>query len=60
MNKEKIISRQRKWQLKKAKEGKCTKCGKDISSANKEYCERHRQWNIRYQRRRKIKTLKNG
>ena len=36
----KEISRQRKWQLKKNKEGKCTNCGK--KAVTKYRCQKHR------------------
>jgi hypothetical protein len=34
-------SRQRKYQIKMEKEGRCIICGKDKSDSNKRYCEQH-------------------
>ena len=42
MNDEPILSRQRRWQIKKVKEGKCQICGKPQMN-NAFYCEKHRE-----------------
>ena len=48
----KEINRQRKWQLKKVKEGKCMICGK--KAVTKHYCQKHRIEN----NKRRLKYLK--
>ena len=36
-----MISRQRKWQKKKIREGNCKICGKKQTEESKEYCKFH-------------------
>lgn len=38
----KLISRQRRWQLKKKEEGKCTICGKAPVIGSFPYCAEHK------------------
>lgn len=47
----KKISRQRKWQIKKANEGKCKICGK--KAVVKLYCQKHRVAKNKRQRERR-------
>ena len=55
MNKE--LSRQRKWQIKKTKIGRCQICGE--KEVVKQFCEKHRKMrNERDRKYQKIKTAK--
>lgn len=46
------VSRQRKYQLRMAKKGRCIKCGSRALRGQR-MCAKHDEWAYRYQRRRK-------
>lgn len=45
------VSRQRKYQLRRMKEGRCRVCGAETEKGT--LCEKHRQWHREYQNQRR-------